>query len=103
MRESRESSPIQVDSQGLVTSAEGVDAHIELPASKEERIEQVALADIGLGRVIPIEGLPLGDVLDLIEDEDALALALAGLHEGTGTGFMIQRVLLSFCVFLNSS
>ncbi len=70
---------VKVDGEGLVSSAESVYAHIELPASEEEGVEEVALADVGFGRVVAVEGLPLGDVCDFVEDEDALALALAGL------------------------
>jgi hypothetical protein len=54
------------------------------------------LADIGLGRVIPVERLPFGDVADLVEDKDALALALRCLGYKRDTGFMIHSVLLSF-------
>lgn len=103
MGESGKAGAVEVDGEGLVGSAEGVDAHVELAAAEEERVEEVALADVGLGRVVAVEGLPLGDVGDLVEDEDALALALAGLRGEGGTGFMIHSVLLSFCVFLNSS
>ena len=103
MREPGEPCAVEVDGEGLVGSAEGVDAHVELPAAEEERVEEVALADVGLGRVLFVEGLPLGDVSDLVEDEDAPALALRGLNSPISTGFMIQRILLSFCVRLNSS
>ena len=79
MRETGESGAVEVDGQGLVGSAECVDAHVELSAPEEQGIEQVALADVWLGRVVAVEGLPLADVCDLVEDEDALALALGGL------------------------
>jgi hypothetical protein len=101
--EAREASAVEVDGEGLVGGAEGVDAHVELAPSEEERVEQVALADVGLRRVVAVEALPLRNVPNLVEDENALPLALAGLRPRTGTGFMIHSVLLSFCVFLNSS
>lgn len=103
MRETGESSSVEIDGQRLVGGAEGVDTHIELPATEEERVEQVSLADVRLRRVIAIEGLPLADIRNLIEDKNALALTLRGLANKTGTGFMIHSVLLSFCVRLNSS
>lgn len=103
MGEAGKTGAVEVDGERLVGGAESVDAHVELAATEEERVEEVALADVGLGRVVSVEGLPLGNVCDLVEDEDALALALAGLRGERGTGFMIQSVLLSFCVFLNSS
>jgi hypothetical protein len=61
------------------------------------------LDDVGLGGVVFIEGFPSGDVCDLIEDEDAFPLAFGGLSYRGFTGFMIQSILLSFCVRLNSS
>ena len=79
MRETGESSTVEVNGQRLVRGAEGIDTHIELPTAEEERVEQVALADVGLGRVLLVERLPLGDVCDLVEDEYASALTLGGL------------------------
>jgi hypothetical protein len=37
------------------------------------------LAYIGLRRIVPIKGFPLGDVSNFIEEEDSFALALGGL------------------------
>lgn len=79
MREPGEPRAVEIDGQRLVGGAKGVDPHIELPAAEEERVEQVALADVGLGRVLLVERLPLGDVCDLVEDEYASALTLGGL------------------------
>lgn len=103
MCESGESCAVEVDGEWLVGGAKCVDPHVELASTEEKGIEEVALADVGLWRIVPVEALPLRDVANFVEDENALALALAGLRGEEGTGFMIQSVLLSFCVFLNSS
>ena len=87
----------------MVTCAESVYAHVELAASEEKWVDQVALTDVGFGRVVSVEGFPAGDVGDAAEDEDAFSLAFRGLGVGIGTGFMIQSARLSFCVLLNSS
>lgn len=74
--------PVEVDGKRVVGDAERVDAHVELPASEEERVENVSLADVVFGGDVLVGALPLADVADLVEDEDALALALgSGLHD----------------------
>lgn len=95
MRETGESSTVEVDGQRLVGGAEGIDTHIELSTAEEQRVEEVALADVWLRRIIAIEGLPLADIRNLVEDKNALALALGSLAKKEGTGFMIHSVLLS--------
>lgn len=102
MRETGESSTVEINGQRLVGGAEGIDTHIELPTAEEERVEEVALADVWLRRIFAIEGLPLADIRNLVEDKNALALALGSLAKREGTGFMIHSVLLSLCVRLNS-
>lgn len=80
--EAREAVAVEVDGERVVGEAEGVDAHVELAAAEEEGVEDVALADVVLGREVLVGALPLADVRDLVEDEDALALALGGgLHD----------------------
>lgn len=103
VREPGEPGPVEVDRERVVADAEDVDPHVELAAAEEEGVEEVALADVGLGRVVAVVGLPARHLPDLVDDEDALALALRGLNRGSRTGFIIQRDLLSCCVFLNSS
>lgn len=73
---------VEVDGERVVGEAERVDAHVELASAEEQRVEDVALADVVLGREVLVGALPLADVRDLVEDEDALALALGGrLHD----------------------
>lgn len=96
MGESRKSCPVEVYGQRVVGCAQGVNAHVELPAPEQERVEEVPLADIGLGRVVSVERFPPRNVPDFAEDEDPLSLALGGLCNTIGTGFMIHRALLSF-------
>ena len=93
---------VQVDGQGLVGQAQGIDTHIELAASEEHRIEEISLADVGFGRVVAIEAFPPRDITDAVEDEDSFPLALACLGRRRRTGFMIHRERESFWVFLNS-
>jgi hypothetical protein len=93
---------IEIDCEGVVGDAERIDTHVELPASEEERVEDVSLADIVLGGYVLVGALPLVDFADLVEDEDALALAFRGLGGGGSTGFMIQSILSLFWR-LNSS
>jgi hypothetical protein len=101
MGEACESGAVEVDGEGLVGGAEGVDAHVELAAAEEEGVEEVALGDVGFGGVVAVEGFPARDVGYFVEDEYAFSLALGGLDRRGVTGFMIQSDLLSFCVFLN--
>lgn len=58
MGESCEPSSVEIDGQGLVGGAKDVDSHVELPATEEQRIKQISLADVGLWWVLAIEGLP---------------------------------------------
>ena len=102
MSKTCKSRPVKIDSKGLVAGAEGVNTHIKLPTSEQQGISEVSLTHIRLRRVVPIEGLPPRYLRHPVENENALALALAGLHNDTSTGFIIQRLLLSFCVRLNS-
>lgn len=102
MCESGESCAVEIDGKRLVRGAESVDPHIELSSPEEERIQQVSLTDIWLWWILFIEGLPLGDISDLVEDEDPSSLALRCLNDSSSTGFMIHKVLLSLWVFLNS-
>ena len=76
MGKTGESCAVEVDGERLVGGAEGVDAHVELASAEEEGIEEVALTDVGLGRVIAIEGFPSRDICYFIEDEYAFALTL---------------------------
>jgi nucleotide-binding universal stress UspA family protein len=101
--ETSEPSSVEIDGERLIGGAERIDTHVELAAAEEKRIEEIALADVGFGRVVAVEGLPAGDVCDFVEDEDALALALGSLSGEGVTGFIIQRERLSFWVRLNSS
>lgn len=103
MGKSSKACPIEIDRQWIIGGTKGVDPHIEFPSSEQKRVQQVSLDNIGLRRVILIEGLPSGDICYFIEDEDAFSLAFGGLSHGAFTGFMIQSILLSFCVLLNSS
>lgn len=76
MCEPGEPGSVQVDCQGLVVSAEGVYSHIKLSSAEQQGIKQIALADVLLNRGVSSGGFPPGDVVDFVENENALALAL---------------------------
>ena len=101
--ESGKPAAIEVDREGVVTGAEDVDPHIELPTSEEQGIEDVALADIVLGVDLFVGAFPAVDICDLAENEDALPLALGSLLWSISTGFIIQRILSLSCCLLISS
>lgn len=83
MGEAGKASPVEIDGERLIRCAKGVDAHVELSASEEQRVEQVALTDIWLGRAVAVEGLPSRDVVYFIENENTFALAFRSLrYEG---------------------
>lgn len=67
MGETTEPTSVQVDSQGLVSSHKHIYSHVELLASDQKGIHNVALHDVGLGlRTIGLPTeivLPLGDLL----------------------------------------
>lgn len=95
---------VEVDREGLIGEAEGIDTHVELPSPEKQWVEDVALAYIVFDIGILGGAFPFGDITDFVKDEDAFALALGGLRRGWGTGFMIHRVLPSASwYFLNSS
>lgn len=48
--EASEAVAVEVDGERVVGEAEGVDAHVELAAAEEQRVEDVALANVVLGR-----------------------------------------------------
>lgn len=58
MGESCKSRSVKVNGQRVVGRAESVYSHVELSATEQERVEQVALTDIGFGWVVPIERFP---------------------------------------------
>ena len=80
MREPRKPRAVQVNSQWLVAGAQGVNSHIELSASVQQRVEQVLLADVVFDSGVAGGCLPLCDVVDVLEDKDAFALAFGGLN-----------------------
>jgi len=75
MGKSSKAIPIEVDCEWVVGNTQGIDTHIKLPPSKQKRVEDISLADVVFSRNILIGSLPLADVADLVEDEDALPLA----------------------------
>ena len=79
MSKPSKTSPIEIDRQRLVARAQSIDTHVELSSPEEKRVKQVALADIGLGRVISVKGFPLGDISNFIEEENSFALAFGSL------------------------
>ena len=81
-------------------SDQHVDAHVELLMADEEGVVDVPLDDVGLGLIGGVR--PFGDLSDVAEEEDALALAAADLDIGRGTGFMIHTTFCSL-YFLNYS
>ena len=94
---------VKVNSEGVVTGAENVDSHVELSSSEEQRVQDVPLADVVFSIDLLVGTLPPTDVANLVEDEDALALALGGLDCETSTGFIIHRILSLCWCLLNSS
>ncbi len=46
MGKSGKSASVEIHSQGIVAGAEDVDAHIELSASEEKRVEDIPLTNI---------------------------------------------------------
>ena len=70
---------VKVDCQGLVVGAESVDAHVELAAAEQQGVEQVALADVLFDRRVPSRSVPPGDIVNLVENENAFTLALRRL------------------------
>lgn len=81
MGEASKAIPIEIYGKWVVRDAESVDAHVELPTSEEERVEDVSLTDVIFSSDVLVGTLPLADIADLVEDEDPLALALrGGLH-----------------------
>lgn len=79
MGETGETCTVEVHRQGLVTSTQGVYSHVEFTTSEEQRVQQVALADVLLYSRVPTGRLPLGNITNLAENEDTPALALRGL------------------------
>lgn len=73
--ESCKSCSVKIDGQRVIGRAESVDSHVELSATEQERVEQVALADIGFGRVVPIERFPPRYISNFAEYKDAFSLA----------------------------
>ena len=55
MSKSSKSCPVKVYRKRVIRSAKGIDTHVELPASKKQGIEEISLADVWLGRIVPIE------------------------------------------------
>jgi len=81
MSKTCKSRPIKINSKGLVAGAKCVNTHIKLSTPEQQGISEVSLTHIRLGRVVPIEGLSPRYLRHPVENEDALALALAGrLH-----------------------
>lgn len=78
MCETCKSCAIQVRGQWCVASYKTVDSHIELLASNQEGVDDVSLHDIWLSLwalwLPPKVILPLCDLLQLVEQEYALAL-----------------------------
>ena len=81
-----EARSVQVHGQWLVTCDQHIDSHVELFASNQQRIHDVTLHDVGLGlwtlwlpsKIV----LPLRDLSELVQQEDAPALGLANrLHD----------------------
>lgn len=86
MREPTKAIAVQVHSQGLVARDQNINSEIKLLAADQQRIQNVPLDNIRLSlRALwlpPELVLPLGDLLQLVEQEDAATLTLAnGLHD----------------------
>jgi hypothetical protein len=101
--EPREPCAVKVDDQRLVGSAKRVDPHVELLPPQEKRVGNVPLHDVRLRlrviRVIAEVVLPLGDLLDFVEKENALALGLAdGLHDPQNLRVRLNRLLLELLI-----
>ena len=80
MGEASKSCTIEVDRQRLIRKTKGIDTHIELSSSEEQRIGDISLADIILNVLLACS-LPLSNFGDAVEDEDASALAFGGLSK----------------------
>jgi hypothetical protein len=79
MCEPRKPGAVQVNSQRLVAGAEGVNSHVELSASVQQGVKQILLANVVFDTRVAGGCLPLCDVVDVLEDEYALALAFGSL------------------------
>ena len=79
--EAREAAAVRVHAQRAVREHEHVDAEVELLAADQQRVHNVALDDVGLGSrrfwLPPQLILPLSDLLQFVEQEDAATLRLA--------------------------
>lgn len=79
-------SSVQVNDQRLVRNHEHINSHIELLASNQQRVHDVPLHDVRLSlrglRLPPEIVLPLGDLSQFIEQENAPSLRLSDwLHD----------------------
>jgi hypothetical protein len=99
--ESRKPGSVEVDCKRLVGGAESVNSHVEFLASEKQGVSDVSLDNVGFSlRVLGVVAkvvLPLRDLLDFVEDENALALRLADrFHDPEG--FWVVRLLFEFLV-----
>lgn len=76
----RESCSVQVNSQRLVRCTQSVDTHIKLATPEKQGVQEILLADVVLNTRVPGGGFPFGNIVDILEDKNALALTLRGLH-----------------------
>ena len=78
MSESSEARPVEIDGQRLVACDENIDSHIKLLATDEQGIHDVSLYNVRLclGTFwFPSEiVLPLGNLGELVKEEDTTAL-----------------------------
>lgn len=97
MGETCKTRTVQINRQGLVAGAKGVNPHVKLPAPEQQWVLKVSLAHVLFYGRVPAGCLPLGNVPDFVKDEDASTLALGRLKLYISlTGFIIQRLLESF-------
>ena len=92
MRESSEASTVQVHCQGLVARHKHVDSQVKLFAANKQWIHDVLLDDVGFGLgtiwLPPEVILPLRDLCELVQQEDATPLRLPNwLHNPDASYF----------------
>ena len=91
MSESAETISIKINSKWLITYNQNINSQIKLFTANQQWVAHIALDNVWFGLWtlwFPSQLIfPLGDLLELVEEEDASALTLAdGLHDPNATG-----------------
>ena len=70
---------IEIDGQRVIASAKDINSHIEFASSKQQRIQDISLANIIFDINILIGTFPAIDLINFVENENAFPLAFGCL------------------------